>query len=46
MEKLILQINKLDNFIDKFNEFLKNNGGVIGIAFISAMTILLLIILN
>ena len=42
----VYEFNKAKTIIDKFNEFLKNNGGVIGIAFISAMTILLLFILN
>ena len=45
-EKLIIQIDRFDRFIDNFNHFIDKNGGVIAVAFISAMTILLLFILN
>jgi len=45
-EKIILQINRIDNGIDKFNHFIDKNGGIIAIAFVSTMTILLLLILK
>jgi len=45
-EKLIIQIDRLDNFIDNFNHFIDENGGIIAIAFASTMTILLLLILK
>jgi len=45
-EKIIIQINKFDKFIDDFNHFIDKNGGIIAIAFVSTMTILLLLILK
>ena len=45
-EKLIIQIDRFDNFIDNFNHFIDENGGIIAIAFVSTMTILLLLILK
>ena len=41
-KQIILKIDRFDTFIDDFNDFVEKNGSIIGIVFLSIISILLI----